>query len=96
MIRKEVEGKRIFMYENNNIIGMILFDSDFIRISVFDTYDRITTIHLDKNELRCVTETRARIINLHGKRKIEKLLLGIVLDYGINLPTRLKTEFIEL
>lgn len=95
MIRKEVEGKRVFIYENDNIIGIIFLDSDFIRISLFDTRDKCTVIYLDKNELWCVTETRAKSINLHGRKKIEKLLLGIALDYNINLPIKIKSEFID-
>lgn len=94
MIRKEVKGNRIFICENDNIIGMILFD-DFIRISLFDTRDKCTVIQLNKNEITCFTETQAKSLNLHGRKKIEKLLLGIVLDYNINLPIKIKSEFVE-
>ena len=95
MIRKKVEGKRVFIYENDNIIGMVFLDSDFIRISLFDAQDKCTVICSDKNGLWCITETRAKSINLHGRKKIEKLLLGIVLDYNINLPIKIKSEFVE-
>lgn len=70
------------------VIGIVTYYSDGIRITVFDSKDKLHTIRLNEigEIVYTISNSRLHKINLHGKRKIEKMFLGISLQFNIPLP----------
>ena len=79
--------------DGDNIIGLVSYYEDGIRVTVYDSKDKAHTIRLKDGQIWYTsTESRIHKINLHGKREIEKLLLGISLQLGISLPNKITLE----
>lgn len=83
-----------FLREGYVVIGIVTYYSDGIRITVFDSKDKAHTVRLNEvGEIRyTLSNSRLHKINLHGKRDIEKMFLGISLQFGISLPTKIVLE----
>ena len=76
-------------YEEN-IIGLVSYHEDGVRVTIYDKNDKAHTIRLRDGQIWYTsTESRVHKLNLHGKREIEKLLLGISLQFGISLPNKI-------
>ena len=95
-IKKEFTefGTTYLLRENNVIIGIITYYPDGVRITVFDSKDRLHTIRLNEigEIVYTISNSRLHKINLHGKRKIEKMFLGISLQFNIPLPNRITLD----
>lgn len=80
--------------EEYSVVGIITYYSDGIRITVFDSKDRLHTIRLNEigEIVYTISNSRLHKINLHGKRKIEKMFLGISLQFNIPLPNRITLD----
>lgn len=89
----EIGVYSIWDEDGENIIGLVSYYENGIRVTVYDSKDKAHTIRL-KNGQICYTSTKSRIhkLNLHGKREIEKLLLGISLQFGISLPNKITLD----
>lgn len=76
------------------VVGIVTYYSDGIRITVFDSQDKLHTIRLNEiGEIAyTISNSRLHKINLHGKRKIEKMFLGISLQFNIPLPNRITLD----
>ena len=73
-----------------NIIGLVSYYENGTRVTVYDSKDKAHTIRLKDGQIWYTsTESRIHKLNLHGKREIEKLLLGISLQFGISLPNKI-------
>lgn len=83
-----------FLREGYVIIGIVTYYSDGIRITVFNSKDKAHTVRLNEaGEIRyTLSNSRLHKINLHGKRDIEKMFLGISLQFGVPLPTKIILE----
>ena len=77
--------------EEYSVVGIVTYYPDGVRITVFDSKDRLHTIRLNEigEIVYTISNSRLHKINLHGKREIEKLLLGISLQFGISLPNKI-------
>ena len=95
-IKKEFTefGTTYLLRENDVIIGIITYYPDGVRITVFDSKDRLHTIRLNEiGEIKyTISNSKVHKINLHGKRKIEKIFLGISLQFNIPLPNRITLD----
>ena len=95
-IKKEISefSTTYLLKEGYVVVGVVTYYSDGIRITVFDSKNKLHAIRL--NEIGEITYTisysRLHKINLHGKRKIEKMLLGISLQFNIPLPNRITLD----
>ena len=80
--------------EEYSVVGIVTYYPDGVRITVFDSKDRLHTIRLnDIGEIvYTISNSRLHKINLHGKRKIEKMFLGISLQFNIPLPNRITLD----
>ena len=89
----EIGVYSIWDEDRENIIGLVAYYENGIRVTVYDSKDKAHTIRL-KNGQIWYTSTKSRIhkLNLHGKREIEKLLLGISLQFGISLPNKITLD----
>ena len=87
-------GTTYFLREGYVVIGIVTYYSDGIRITVFDSKDKAHTVRLNEvGEIRyTLSNSRLHKINLHGKRDIEKMFLGISMQFGISLPTKIVLE----
>ena len=73
-----------------NIIGLVSYYENGVRVTVYDSKDKAHTIRLKDGQIWYTsTESRIHKLNLHGKREMEKLLLGISLQFGISLPNKI-------
>lgn len=73
-----------------NIIGLVSYFEDGVRVTIYDKNDKAHVIRLRDGQIWYTsTESRVHKLNLHGKREIEKLLLGISLQFGISLPNKI-------
>ena len=73
-----------------NIIGLVSYYENGVRVTVYDSKDKAHTIRIKDGQIWYTsTESRIHKLNLHGKREIEKLLLGISLQFGISLPNKI-------
>ena len=88
--KSEIGVYSIWDEDGENIIGLVSYYENGIRVTVYDSKDKAHTIRLKDGQI-CYTSTKSRIhkLNLHGKREIEKLLLGISLQFGISLPNKI-------
>ena len=95
-IEKEISEFRTayLLKEGDVVVGIVTYYSDGIRITVFDSEDRLHTIRLNEigEIVYTISNSRLHKINLHGKRKIEKMLLGISLQFNIPLPNRITLD----
>ena len=83
----------IWAEDGENIIGLVSYYENGIRVTVYDSKDKAHTIRLKDGQIWYTnTESRIHKLNLHGKREIEKLLLGISLQFGISLPNKITLE----
>lgn len=95
-IKKEISefSTAYLLKEGYTVVGIITYYPDGVRITVFDSKDRLHTIRL--NEIGkieyTISNSRLHKINLHGKRKIEKMFLGISLQFNIPLPNRITLD----
>lgn len=83
-----------FLRKGYVVIEIVTYYSDGVRITVFDNKDKAHTIRLNEvGEIRyTLSNSRLHKINLHGKRDIEKMFLGISLQFGVPLPTKIILE----
>ena len=82
----------IWAEDGEDIIGLVSYYENGIRVTVYDK-DKAHTIRLKDGQIWYTsTESRIHKINLHGKRKIEKMFLGISLQFNIPLPNRITLE----
>ena len=92
-IKKEISefGTAYLLKEGYSVVGIITYYPDGVRITVFDSKDRLHTIRLNEigEIVYTISNSRLHKINLHGKRKIEKMFLGISLQFGISLPNKI-------
>ena len=73
-----------------NIIGLVSYYENGVRVTVYDSKDKAHTIRLKDGQIWYTsTESRVHKLNLHGKREIEKMFLGISLQFGISLPNKI-------
>lgn len=92
MIEIKKESSKVstsyLLKEGYAVLGIVTYYSDGIRITVFDSKDNIHTIRLDEaGKIKyTISDSRVHKINLHGKREIEKMFLGI------SLPTKIVLE----
>lgn len=95
-IKKESSefGTAYLLKEGYSVVGIVTYYSDGIRITVFDSKDRLHTIRLNEigEIVYTISNSRLHKINLHGKRKIEKMFLGISLQFNIPLPNRITLD----
>ena len=76
------------------VLGIVTYYSNGIRITVFNSENKAHIIRLNEvGEIR-YTQSNSRLhkINLHGKREIERMFLGISLQFGISLPNKITLE----
>ena len=86
----EIGVYSIWDEDGENIIGLVSYYENGIRVTVYDSKDKAHTIRLKDGQIWYTsTESRIHKLNLHGKREIEKLLLGISLQFGISLPNKI-------
>lgn len=89
----EIGVYSIWDEDGENIIGLVSYYENGIRVTVYDSKDKAHTIRLKDGQIWYTsTESRIHKLNLHGKREIEKLLLGISLQFGISLPNRITLD----
>ena len=87
-IKKDVYA--IWDEDGENIIGLVSYYENGIRVTVYDSKDKAHTIRLKDGQIWYTsTESRIHKLNLHGKREIEKMFLGISLQFGISLPNKI-------
>lgn len=95
-IKKEISefSTAYLLKEGYVVVGIVTYYSDGIRITVFDSQDRLHTIRLNEiGEIAyTISNSRLHKINLHGKRKVEKMFLGISLQFNIPLPNRITLD----
>ena len=95
-IKKEISefGTAYLLKEGYSVAGIITYYPDGVRITVFDSKDRLHTIRLNEigEIVYTISNSRLHKINLHGKRKIEKMFLGISLQFNIPLPNRITLD----
>ena len=88
----EIGVYSIWDEDGENIIGLVSYYEDGVRVAVYDK-DKAHTIRLKDGQIWYTsTESRIHKLNLHGKREIEKLLLGISLQFGISLPNKITLD----
>ena len=76
--------------DGENIIGLVSYYENGVRVTVYDSKDKAHTIRLKDGQIWYTsTESRVHKLNLHGKREIEKMFLGISLQFGISLPNKI-------
>ena len=76
--------------DGENIIGLVSYYENGVRVAVYDSKDKAHTIRLKDGQIWYTsTESRVHKLNLHGKREIEKMFLGISLQFGISLPNKI-------
>ena len=82
------------LIDGYNVLGIVTYYPDGIRITVFDGRSNIHTIRLDEaGKIKYTfSDSRLHKINLHGKREIERIFLGISLQFGISLPNKIVLE----
>ena len=86
----EIGVYSIWSEDGENIIGLVSYYENGIRVTVYDSKDKAHTIRLKDGKIwYASTESRIHKLNLHGKRKIEKMFLGISLQFGISLPNKI-------
>ena len=86
----EIGVYSIWDEDGENIIGLVSYYENGIRVTVYDSKDKAHTIRLKDGQIWYTsTESRIHKLNLHGKREMEKLLLGISLQFGISLPNKI-------
>ena len=89
----EIGVYSIWDEDGENIIGLVSYYENGIRVAVYDSKDKAHTIRLKDGQIWYTsTESRIHKLNLHGKREIEKLLLGISLQFGISLPNKITLD----
>lgn len=73
------------------VLGIVTYYSDGIRITVFDGKNKAHTIRLNEvgEIIYTLSDSRLHKINLHGKREIERMFLGISLQFSISLPNKI-------
>lgn len=95
-IKKEISefSTAYLLKEGYSVVGIITYYPDGVRITVFDSKDKLHTIRLNEiGEIAyTISNSRLHKINLHGKRKVEKMFLGISLQFGISLPNRITLD----
>ena len=95
-IKKEISefSTAYLLKEGYSVVGIVTYYSDGIRITVFDSKNKLHTIRLNEiGEIAyTISNSRLHKINLHGKRKIEKMFLGISLQFNIPLPNRITLD----
>ena len=76
------------------ILGIITYYSNGIRITVFNNKNKAHTIRLNEvGEIKYTrSDSKLHKINLHGKREIERMFLGISLQFGISLPNKITLD----
>ena len=86
----EIGVYSIWEENGENIKGLVSYYENGIRVTVYDSKDKAHTIRLKDGQI-CYTSTKSRVhkLNLHGKREIEKMFLGISLQFGISLPNKI-------
>ena len=86
----EIGVYSIWSEDGENIIGLVSYYENGVRVTVYDSKDKAHTIRLKDGKIwYASTESRIHKLNLHGKRKIEKMFLGISLQFGISLPNKI-------
>ena len=76
--------------DGENIIGLVSYYENGVRVTVYDSKDKAHTIRIKDGQIWYTsTESRIHKLNLHGKREIEKMFLGISLQFGISLPNKI-------
>ena len=72
------------------VLGIVTYYSDGIRITVFDNKNKAHTIRLNEvgEIMYTLSNSRLHKINLHGKREIERMFLGISPQFSISLPNK--------
>ena len=76
--------------DGENIIGLVSYYENGVRVTVYDSKDKAHTIRLKDGQIWYTsTESRVHKLNLHGKREIEKMFLGISLQFGISLANKI-------
>ena len=86
----EIGVYSIWSEDGENIIGLVSYYENGIRVTVYDSKDKAHTIRIKDGQIWYTnTESRIHKLNLHGKRKIEKMFLGISLQFGISLPNKI-------
>lgn len=89
----EIGVYSIWDEDGENIIGLVSYYENGVRVAVYDSKDKAHTIRLKDGQIWYTsTESRIHKLNLHGKREIEKLLLGISLQFGISLPNKITLD----
>ena len=95
-IKKEISefGTAYLLKDGYAVVGIVTYYPDGVRITVFDSKDRLHTVRLNEmDEIKyTISNSRVHKINLHGKRKIEKMFLGISLQFNIPLPNRITLD----
>lgn len=95
-IKKEISefGTAYLLKEGYSVVGIVTYYPDGVRITVFDSKDRLHTIRLNEigEIVYTISNSRLHKINLHGKREIEKMFLGISLQFNIPLPNRITLD----
>lgn len=95
-IKKEISefSTAYLLKEGYSVVGIITYYPDGVRITVFDSKDRLHTIRLNEigEIVYTISNSRLHKINLHGKREIEKMFLGISLQFNIPLPNRITLD----
>ena len=86
----EIGVYSIWDEDEENIIGLDSYYENGVRVTVYDSKDKAHTIRLKDGQIWYTsTESRVHKLNLHGKREIEKMFLGISLQFGISLPNKI-------
>ena len=89
----EIGVYSIWDEDGENIIGLVSYYENGIRVTVYDSKDKAHTIRLKDGQIWYTsTESRIHKLNLHGKREIEKMFLGISLQFNIPLPNRITLD----
>ena len=89
----EIGVYSIWDEDGENIIGLVSYYENGIRVTVYDSKDKAHTIRIKDGQIWYTsTESRIHKLNLHGKRKIEKMFLGISLQFNIPLPNRITLD----
>ena len=89
----EIGVYSIWSEDGENIIGLVSYYENGIRIAVYDSKDKAHTIRIKDGQIWYTsTESRIHKLNLHGKRKIEKIFLVISLQFGISLPNKITLD----
>ena len=83
-----------FLRKGYIVIWIVTYYSDGVRITVFDNKDKAHTIRLNEvGEIwYTLSSSRLHKINLHGNREVERMFLGISLQFGISLPIKITLD----